>query len=131
MSLGNTLRGGDGDDELHGGAGRDHLNGGRDLDVLEGDAGDTLRGGAGDDTYVIQGNLLGQGPLDTIIENSGGGTDTVESNVSFPLPDNVENLPLVGTQNLNGTGNDLANVLTGNAGDNTLSGLGGSDTLLG
>jgi Ca2+-binding RTX toxin-like protein len=40
-------------------------------------------------------------------------------------------LTLTGTGNLNGTGNELNNVLTGNAGNNILDGKGGTDTLNG
>jgi Ca2+-binding RTX toxin-like protein len=43
----------------------------------------------------------------------------------------VENLFLLGTSNLNGTGNELANKLTGTSGTNTLDGGLGADTLNG
>ena len=42
--------------------------------------------------------------------------------VSFTLGADVENLILTGGAAINGTGNDLANTLTGNAGANMLDG---------
>jgi len=53
-----------------------------------------------------------------------GETDTVRSSVSFSLPGDVENLVLTGTSDINGTGNALANILTGNEGNNVLDGDG-------
>lgn len=46
---------------------------------------------------------------------------------------NIENLTLTGTLSISGTGNSLANVITGNTGGNTLDdgGLGGSDIMIG
>ncbi|NJO13651.1 MAG: hypothetical protein HC872_09515, partial [Gammaproteobacteria bacterium] len=68
---------------------------------------------------------------DVITEASSAGTDSVQSAVSYALPANVENLTLTGVLNLDGTGNDQDNILTGNAADNRLfSGL-GRDTLSG
>jgi Ca2+-binding RTX toxin-like protein len=43
----------------------------------------------------------------------------------------LENLTLTGSANLSGSGNDLANVLNGNAGSNVLSGAAGNDTMRG
>ena len=40
----------------------------------------------------------------------------------------IENLFLMGTENLNAVGNSLANALTGNTGNNVLSGANGNDT---
>ncbi len=62
---------------------------------------------------------------------SGGGVDTVESVIPFVLPANVENLTLVGTADISGTGNALANILAGNSGNNALFGAPGDDGLFG
>ncbi|MFN5513876.1 MAG: lectin-like domain-containing protein [Cyanobacteriota bacterium] len=84
---------------------------------------DTLIGLAGNDTYTVNNNG------DVVTENLNEGTDTVKSDITYTLPDNVENLILKGGSNLNGTGNGLKNKLTGNAGNNTLTGLDGNDAL--
>ncbi|WP_013325320.1 choice-of-anchor L domain-containing protein [Gloeothece verrucosa] len=66
--------------------------------------------------------------------------NTLESTSSTILPANIDNLILLGTSNIDGTGNANNNTLTGNGVDNTLSGeagddllygLGGNDTLMG
>lgn len=87
-------------------------------------AANVLRGGLGDDTYVID-------ALDTVIENTGQGLDTVKSFSSATLGMNVENLMLLGRAHLSGTGNELSNAITGNAGNNVLDGRGGNDRLYG
>jgi len=93
---------------------------------LDGKAGaDTMAGGDGDDRYVV--DNLG----DTVSESPGEGSDTVESAVTFNLPNNVEALILTGRGAFDGTGNGLDNALTGNAYNNTLTGLAGDDTLEG
>ncbi|QLE59385.1 calcium-binding protein [Nostoc sp. TCL26-01] len=51
--------------------------------------------------------------------------------MEFTLATNFENLTLVGSGNLNGTGNDASNRLIGNSGNNTLTGLIGNDYLSG
>ena len=48
--------------------------------------------------------------------------DSVQSSVTYILADNVDNLTLTGTTAINGTGNALNNVLTGNSGANVLTG---------
>ncbi|HVY99180.1 MAG TPA: type I secretion C-terminal target domain-containing protein [Dongiaceae bacterium] len=107
-----------------GGAGNDTLNGSTGADVLNGGLGaDALAGGAGNDTYYVD------NPGDTVTENAGAGTDTVYSSVSFILGNNVENLVLTGTADINGTGNTLFNTLIGNAGANVLTGGNGNDIL--
>ena len=81
-----------------------------------------LTGGTGNDTYVV-------GTGDTVVENASEGTDLVQSDVTWTLGANIENLTLTGNANINGTGNGSANVLTGNVGNNTLNGLGGDDII--
>jgi Ca2+-binding RTX toxin-like protein len=94
--------------------------------VLNGLGGsDTMRGGAGNDTYVV--NTAG----DVVVEGSGEGTDHVQSSASYTLTDNVENLTLTSTARVNGTGNDLANVISGNAAANVLNGAAGADRMSG
>jgi Ca2+-binding RTX toxin-like protein len=91
--------------------------------VIDGGGGlDTLMGGAGNDTYLANNFVV-------IVENLNGGSDTVQSSVSFMLPSNLENLTLTGSASIDGSGNSLANVIVGNAGDNGFNGGGGLDTL--
>jgi trimeric autotransporter adhesin len=125
-SAANSFTGLAGDDTLIGQAGNDTLFGGDGNDSLDGGTGtDSLVGGAGNDTYVIDVTT------DVIVEAPGAGTDTVQSFLTFTLATDLENLTLLGTAVLNGTGNAGANSLTGNAAANSLSGLAGNDTLLG
>uniref|UniRef100_UPI0025E87572 tandem-95 repeat protein n=1 Tax=Rhodoferax sp. UBA5149 TaxID=1947379 RepID=UPI0025E87572 len=92
--------------------------------VLTGNAGvNVLTGGAGNDTYIV-------GSGDTTIEIAGGGTDTVQSALTWTLGTEVENLTLTGATAINGTGNVLNNVLTGNTGVNILTGGAGNDTYI-
>ena len=100
------------------------LTGNSGANLLDGGTGaDTLLGGAGDDLYVV--DHVG----DTVVEQAGEGTlDAVTSSVSYSLSANVEHLVLTGSVAINGTGNELDNVLTGNSAVNVLTGLAGHDT---
>ena len=94
--------------------------------VLDGGAGaDVMIGYGGNDTYIADNGS------DRIIEQENGGTDTVQSSVSFTLARNIENLTLTGTDSINATGNAANNTLTGNGGDNRLDGGTGADTMMG
>jgi Ca2+-binding RTX toxin-like protein len=127
--LANRITGNAGNNELNGGAGNDTLLGGAGNDFLDGGAGnDSMTGDAGDDTYVVD------SALDVVSETLPlltGGEDTVESSITYTLGNNLDNLVLTGTGNLNGTGNTLDNEITGNTGNNMLSGLAGADLLSG
>jgi Ca2+-binding RTX toxin-like protein len=91
---------------------------------------DTLYGGAGDDIYIYDGTA------DSFFEYSGEGYDIIQTEVALSLTTlaampNIEKVVLVGSANINLTGDGLANALTGNAGANVLSGLDGNDAILG
>ena len=93
-------------------------------ELIGGAGADTMTGGAGNDTYGV--DNIG----DHVIEAASNGVDLVNASVSFTLGVNVENLRLFGP-GTRGTGNALANSMTGASGNETLSGLGGDDTLEG
>jgi Ca2+-binding RTX toxin-like protein len=121
----NNLYGNSGNNELIGGAGNDRLVGGG--------GNDTLNGGVGDDTYVLSSNSL-------IVEQADEGMDKVEASITYSLGAHLEQLTLIGSMAINGTGNDLDNLITGNGannrlegglGNDTLDGQGGNDTMLG
>jgi Ca2+-binding RTX toxin-like protein len=106
--LNNVITGNSGNNAIDGGSGSD-----------------ILMGGKGDDLYRVD------TAYDTIIESSNEGTDTVNSSVSWILGANFENLNLMGSANLLGTGNRLNNVITGNGGNNVIDGGAGNDLLIG
>jgi Ca2+-binding RTX toxin-like protein len=102
------------------------LTGNAAANILDGEGGDDdLIGGAGNDTYVVD------SLADKATEEDKGGTDLVKSAQTFTLGDFIEKLELTGDSYIDGTGNGLANTITGNKGDNKLLGLGANDTLSG
>ncbi|MCX2888527.1 heme peroxidase [Pseudomonas sp. DCB_BI] len=108
-ALANTLTGGAGNDLLNGGVGADRLV-----------------GGVGNDTYVVD------DAGDVVVEATGAGTDLVLTTLaSHTMAANVDNLTYTGVSNFAGTGNGLANIISGGAGNDTLSGDGGNDVLNG
>jgi Ca2+-binding RTX toxin-like protein len=123
------LLGEDGDDVLHGGEGIDVLTGGDGNDVLFGGGGsDTLAGGNGNDTYHIE------DINDAVNEVVSGGTrDTVIAYglAAFRLPENVENLELIGTADMRSIGNGGDNIIIGSAGADRIYGENGADIIKG
>ena len=106
----------------------DLITSGAGNDTLDGWIGaDTMKGGNGDDRYYVD------NAGDVVSEWVNGGWDVVYSGISYALPDNVDEVVLLGAGNTAATGNALNNRLVGNAGANALEG-GGSwsgDTLVG
>jgi Ca2+-binding RTX toxin-like protein len=96
-------------------------------DVITGGAGgDRLAGGAGNDTYIV--NSTG----DMVVEAPTQGADLVKTTLaSYTLTANVEHLTFIGGGDFAGTGNTLANAITGDAGNDTLRGGSGRDTIRG
>lgn len=98
-------------------------------DVLAGTSGaDILNGGLGNDTYIVN------NPGDLVVENDGGGVETVSTTVSYVLPANVEKLFALdpsSTARLDLIGNSLANIISGSAGPNLIDGGGNIDVMTG
>ena len=121
------------------------LQGNAAANVLDGGAGaDTMRGGAGNDTFDRR------EPSDVVVENAGRGRRHDAQLRGVDAGANVENLTLVGTSAMNGTGNaveqlvawqrcrpirsqalDGQDLVFGGAGNDTLSGGNGRDILQG
>lgn len=114
----NTGTGNASDNIIIGNAGNNTLYGANGNDTLDGSQGaDTMYGGAGNDSYLVD-NVADIVSESTVPGIDNGGVDGVTSSVNFTLAQFLENLTLSGTDNVNGTGNDSANVILGNSGDN-------------
>jgi Ca2+-binding RTX toxin-like protein len=106
-------------------AGIENVTGGSGNDTFIGNASaNVFRGGAGSDTYYV-------GTGDTVIESGTGIDQVFTDSGNFTLANNIENLTYMGAGNFNGTGNSLANILTGAGGNDVLNGGNGNDTLNG
>ena len=103
------------------------LTGNNSNNVLNGLAGaDTMIGRDGNDTYIVDNTG------DVVTEAINQGIDTISTTLtSFSLAAlaNVENLTFTGTADFTGTGNAVANVITGGSGNDKLDGGSGNDTL--
>ncbi|MCU0568666.1 MAG: hypothetical protein MUF49_18970 [Oculatellaceae cyanobacterium Prado106] len=120
------IRGFGGNDTLAGRGGKDRLYGDEGNDRLDGGKGrDRMEGGSDNDTYVVD------DARDVVLERFNEGSDTVEASITYTLTNHVENLTLTGTADINGSGNELGNLIRGNSGRNRLEGRAGNDQLFG
>ncbi|MCU0920789.1 MAG: calcium-binding protein [Burkholderiaceae bacterium] len=125
-ALANRITGNSAANNLFGAAGNDTLIGGSGADTLSGGLGaDRMEGGLDGDVFIVD------DAGDVVMELAGEGNDRISTALAYTLPANVEALTLSGTGNVDGTGNEGANLLQGNPGNNRLSGLAGNDTLTG
>ncbi len=100
------------------------ITGNTAANILNGGTGlDTMVGGNGDDTYLVD------NAADLITELFNEGNDEVQSILTYALGANLENLVLTGSSAIDGTGNDLNNVITGNGANNIIIGGLGNDTI--
>jgi Ca2+-binding RTX toxin-like protein len=81
-----------------------------------------MAGGTGDDHYYI--DDFG----DRVVESHGQGIDRVHTMFSYALGAALESLVLLNNAD-SGIGNELDNLIVGNAGANRLEGSGGNDTI--
>lgn len=94
--------------------------------VLHGVSANHFVGSAGDDHFFVD------SAQDMIAEPAAGGIDHVATTLAkYTLGANLENLAHIGPGAFVGTGNALANVMTGGIGHDTLAGLDGNDILNG
>ena len=84
-----------------------------------------------DETFTLSLSNPSNGTLGSVTSIVTTITDTLTASTTTSLPSGVENLTLMGTSAINGTGNTGNNCLMGNSGNNTLKGGGGLDTLIG
>ena len=132
-------------EDAYGGSGADSMLGSAAANLLRGNAGaDTIDGGSGSDT--LEGGdsndfYFGVTGDDRITEVAGGGADTLITNTSLSMPENIEVAIIAsgavgitltgGTGNDVITGNELRNILYGGSGNDTLNGFGGDDDIFG
>ncbi len=118
--------GNSGNNELTGNSAKNVLTGGDGSDLLDGKAGaDTMIGGNGNDFYYID------NAGDVASEVGGSGTDMIITKFTTTLDSDFEELTLLGTSVINGTGSASNNTINGNNGANILTGLGGADSIIG
>jgi Ca2+-binding RTX toxin-like protein len=105
------------------------ISGNAGANVIDGGAGaDVMSGLGGNDVYFVD------SPSDQVIEQSGGGYDTIFVDFSYTLGPAVERLLAANpasTTALSFTGNGLDNEISANAGANVIDGGSGADTMSG
>ena len=111
-------------DDLVTGSGALYGFGGNDV-LMAAVGSSRMFGGEGDDTYYVTANEH------LVVEYDGQGHDLVHSTVHYQLGEHEEDLTIGGAADVDGWGNVLDNVLTGNSGANILSGYDGNDIIVG
>jgi beta-glucanase (GH16 family) len=102
---------------LNGTAGNDSIWGDASVNV-------TMSGGTGDDIYYLY------SAQNRAAEAAGGGVDTIDTWMSYTLPENFENLRVTGDGRY-AFGNSTENIITGGSGRQTIDGGAGDDVLIG
>ena len=138
-STNTTIIGGSGNDVIKSGSGNDSLNGGLGNDYLFAGAGsNVLNGGLGNDTYAIDGSefstkIIDAGGLDTIKLLADKNGMFKKDGASLATFSSIESLDAstIKNTNLNLIGNNVANTITGGAGNDKIVGGVGNDTMIG
>ncbi len=102
---------------LNGTSGNDSIWGDSSVNV-------TMHGGTGDDIYYLY------SAINRAAEEPGGGTDTINTWMSYTLPENFENLTVTGAGRY-AFGNAQDNIISGASGSQTIDGGAGNDVLIG
>jgi beta-glucanase (GH16 family) len=102
---------------LNGTAGNDSMWGDSAVNV-------TMTGGTGDDIYYLYSGI------NRAAESAGQGVDTIDTWMSYTLPENFENLRVTGDGRY-AFGNSVDNIITGGSGSQTIDGGAGNDVLIG
>lgn len=102
---------------LYGTAGNDSIWGDSSVNV-------TMRGGTGDDIYYLYSSI------NRAVEASDAGIDTINTWMSYTLPENFENLTVTGNGRY-AFGNNADNIISGASGSQTIDGGNGNDVLIG
>ena len=119
-----SLPGTNGNDFLYGTSVGERIYGLAGADWLNGFGGaDTLAGGTGDDSYTVD------HVNDYVYEAPNSGNDWLYPSINYALPNNVENIALQGSIDLDAVGTATVNFLYGNTGNNRLTAGDGNDYL--
>lgn len=95
------------------------------LDARGGTITGVVYGGLGNDLYILDRQIQ----INEFYTEAAS-TDTIESSVSYALPQFVENLTLTGTDAINAIGTDDRNVILGNVAANHIAAKGGNDFIV-
>jgi YD repeat-containing protein len=123
---GDTISAGTGGDLIYAVGDYDVVRAGSNNDTLVAlGHGTTLQGGSGNTLFRVNDESQ------SVQVAAGSGVDSIESSVSFDLPNHVDVITFTGTADIQSEGNrDSANLMTANDGNDTLYAGTGHDTLV-